>query len=67
MSLDTEGSEFLLLSNFNFDKYCTRIFTGEHNFTSSEKKLDSLFKDNNYKRMFISHTHVDAWYVQHDF
>ena len=41
--------------------------TGEHNFTSSEKKLDSLFKDNNYKRMFISHTHVDAWYVQHDF
>ena len=37
MSVDTEGSEFLILSNFNFDKYGPKIVTVEHNFTSSEK------------------------------
>ena len=66
MSVDTEGSEFLILSNFNFDKYGPKIVTVEHNFTSSEKKLDSLFKENKYKRMFASHTQFDAWYVRED-
>ena len=64
MSVDTEGSEFLILSNFNFDKYGPKIVTVEHNFTSSEKKLDSLFKENKYKRMFAPHTQFDAWYVR---
>ena len=66
MSVDTEGSEFLILSNFNFDKYGPKIVTVEHNFTSSEKKLDSLFKENKYKRMFAPHTQFDAWYVRED-
>lgn len=66
MSVDTEGSEFLILSNFNFDKYGPKIVTVEHNFTSSENKLDSLFKENNYKRIFAAHTQFDAWYVRED-
>ena len=48
MSVDTEGSEFLILSNFNFGKYGPKVVTVEHNFTSSEKKLDALFKENKY-------------------
>ena len=66
MSVDTEGSEFLILSNFNFDKYGPKIVTVEHNFTSSEKKLDALFKENKYRRMFARHTQFDAWYVRED-
>ena len=54
------------MSNFNFDKYGPKIVTVEHNFTSSEKKLDSLFKENNYKRIFAAHTQFDAWYVRED-
>ena len=66
MSVDTEGSELLILSNFDFDKYGPKIITVEHNFTSSEKKLDSLFRENNYKRIFAAHTQFDAWYVRED-
>ena len=66
MSVDTEGSEFLILSNFNFDKYGPKIVTVEHNFTSSEKKLDILFEENNYKRIFAEYTQFDAWYVRED-
>ena len=66
MSVDTEGSEFLILSNFNFDKYGPKIVTVEHNFTSSEKKLDALFKENKYRRMFPTYTQFDAWYVRED-
>jgi FkbM family methyltransferase len=66
MSVDTEGSEFLILSNFNFDKYGPKVVTVEHNFTSLEKKLDALFKENKYRRMFAKHTQFDAWYVRED-
>jgi len=66
MSVDTEGSEFVILSNFNFGKYGPKVVTVEHNFTSSEKKLDALFKENKYRRMFATHTQFDAWYVRED-
>ncbi len=64
MSVDTEGSELLILSKFNFEKYGPKIVTVEHNFTSAQKNLDNLFEENNYKRFFPHQTQFDSWYIR---
>ena len=64
MSVDTEGSELLILSKFNFEKYGPKIVTVEHNFTSAQKNIDDLFKENNYKRFFPQQTQFDSWYIR---
>ena len=66
MSVDTEGSELLILENFDFKKFSPKIVTVEHNFTEAQKKLDELFVTNNYIRMFEEYTQFDAWYVLQD-
>ena len=66
MSVDTEGSEFLILSKFNFKKYGPKIVTVEHNFTENENKLDNLFEKNNYTRYFVKNSQFDAWYVRNE-
>ena len=63
MSVDTEGSEFLILQEFDFKKYAPKVVTVEHNFSENQKKLDALFKDNGYVRYFEKFTQFDAWYV----
>jgi len=66
MSVDTEGSELLILEQFDFEKFSPKIVTVEHNFTESETKLDTLFSNNNYIRIFKEYTQFDAWYVLQD-
>jgi FkbM family methyltransferase len=66
MSVDTEGSELLILENFDFKKFAPKIVTVEHNFTDMQDKLDDLFKKNNYVRVFKEHTQFDAWYILKD-
>lgn len=63
MSVDTEGSELLILENFDFAQFAPKIVTVEHNFTDAQDKLDELFIKNNYTRVFKEHTQFDAWYV----
>lgn len=63
MSVDTEGSEFEILSNFNFKKYRPHVFTVEHNYTNYQKKIDQLMSLNGYLRVFNKLTAFDAWYV----
>ena len=63
MSVDTEGSELLILEQFDFSKFAPKVVTVEHNFTDAEKKLDELFFQNKYQRMFRGYTQFDAWYV----
>ena len=63
ISIDTEGSEFEILSSFNFSKYHPAVFTIEHNFTDLHDKIDKLMLDNNYVRMFKKLTAFDAWYI----
>ena len=43
MSVDTEGSELLILKQFDFSSYAPKVVTVEHNFTDAEKELDELF------------------------
>jgi len=66
ISVDTEGSEFEILKNFDFKKYKTKFFTVEHNYTVKQKKIDEIMKKKNYVRIFRKITSFDAWYVLKD-
>ena len=66
ISVDTEGSEFEILKNFDFKKYQPIFFTVEHNYTSNQKNIDELMITNDYVRIFRKITSFDAWYVLKD-
>jgi FkbM family methyltransferase len=63
LSIDTEGSEFLILENFNFDKYKFKIITCEHNFTANREKILKLLTGNGYVRVWSEFTQFDDWYI----
>lgn len=67
MSVDTEGSEFEILNNFNFEKYGPTVLTVEHNFTELERQIDRLLFSKGYVRAFKDYTEFDAWYVKRSF
>jgi FkbM family methyltransferase len=64
MSIDTEGSEFEILSHFNFEKYDVRVITVEHNHTDSKNKIYSLLSSKGYVRKFESLSQFEDWYVK---
>ena len=63
LSIDTEGSEFDILSTFNFEKYKFRVITCEHNFTSNRQKIFNLLSDKGYERKYPEISKFDDWYV----
>ena len=63
ISIDTEGSEYQILSTFDFSRFRPVFFTVEHNFTNQQQKIDNLMQSNNYVRIFKKITAFDAWYV----
>ena len=62
LSIDTEGSEFEILSNFDFQQYEIKIITCEHNFAPDRDRIHSLMRSHGYKRKFVNHSRFD-WYV----
>ena len=64
ISIDTEGNEFEIIKNFNFDTFYVKIFTIEHNFNEKiRKKIFILMKNKGYKRVFKHLSHMDDWYI----
>ena len=64
LSIDTEGSEFEILNNFNFDKYDIKTITCEHNHTPMREKIYSLLTKNGYERKYSEYSLFDGWYVK---
>ncbi len=64
ISIDTEGNEYEILKNFNFQIYKVKIFTIEHNFNlKKRKKIENLLKKNGYKKKFKFLSYMDDWYI----
>lgn len=63
LSIDTEGSEYEILQNFNFQKYKFRTVCVEHNFTVHRELLYELFTKNGYTRKWETVSGHDDWYV----
>ena len=67
ISIDTEGSEYEIIKNFDFNKYAVEIFTIEHNYIKEKRdKIYDLLTKNNYVRVFDNLSHWDDWYIKKD-
>ena len=63
LSIDTEGSEYEILSNFDFEKYQFKVITCEHNHTSAREKIYKLLTSKGYERKFANLSMCDDWYI----
>lgn len=63
LSIDTEGSEYEILSAFDFDKYQFKVITCEHNYTPMREKLFDLLSSKGYTRKYTEYSRFDDWYV----
>jgi FkbM family methyltransferase len=66
LSIDTEGSEYSILRDFDFEEYRFNLICVEHNYTSSRDKLFDLLVRNGYKRVHTEQSKFDDWYVRSD-
>jgi FkbM family methyltransferase len=64
LSVDTEGSEYEILSSFDFDKYEFSAITCEHNFSPHRDEIFSLLTSKGYHRLFEGVSSFDDWYVR---
>ena len=64
LSIDTEGSEYEILSAFNFSEYTIGIITVEHNNTPKREMIFTLLASQGYKRKYESISNFDDWYVK---
>lgn len=66
LSIDTEGSEYEILSHFDFDRYQFRVITCEHSFMAKRERIFSLMTEKGYVRKFERLSDFDDWYVKPD-
>ena len=63
LSIDTEGSEFAILQNFNFNEYRFNLITVEHNYTEQRDNIFDLLIAAGYVRIFEEISYYDDWYI----
>ena len=64
MSIDTEGSEYDIIKNFDFSKYQIDIITIEHNFKQDTRnQILKLLNEAGFERIFCDVSKFDDWYV----
>jgi FkbM family methyltransferase len=63
LSIDTEGSEFEILSHFDFSRHRFSVITCEHNFTPMRDRIFDLLTRHGYIRIHQDISGVDDWYI----
>ena len=63
ISIDTEGSEYEIIKEFDFERFRPIVFTIEHNFTEMQTKIDKLMTSHDYLRVLSGVTAFDGWYI----
>jgi len=63
LSIDTEGSEYEILSCFPFDKWDIQLLTVEHNYTERRKDIRKLLEGHGYRCHEVK---FDDWYEKID-
>lgn len=64
LSIDTEGSEFEILSHFDFDRFNIYCIAVEHNYGPRRQDLFDLLSAQGYRRNFEAISRWDDWYVR---
>ena len=67
ISIDTEGSEFDILSNFNFQNYDIKIITCEHLFHLNRKLINELLINNGFIQKYKDLSAHEDWYINPSF
>jgi len=65
-SIDTEGSEFEILSALDFDRWRFGTLCIEHNFAPQRDDLNRLLTANGYARIHEHVSRFDDWYIPND-
>jgi hypothetical protein len=63
LSMDTEGSEFEILKNFDFKEFKFDLILVEHNNTFKRELLKELLARNGYARINFSERDIEDWYA----
>lgn len=63
LSIDTEGSEYVLLSRFDFSRYAINLISVEQN-RRTEAKIEDLLKMQGFDRVFKEFSQWDGWYLR---
>lgn len=66
LSIDTEGSEYEILSTFDFGRFDVRVITVEHNFTDTREAIRRLLQSHGFVREFEIFSKNDDWYFHPD-
>jgi FkbM family methyltransferase len=64
LSVDTEGSEFIILDSFFPSPYEVRVITVEHNYTNQRSDIHRLLTSCGYKQVFKELSMFDDWYIK---
>ncbi len=67
LSIDTEGSELAILSDFDFSAFQFGVVTVEHGFSSQRGPLSELFAANGYVNKWPDISEHDDWYVHESY
>jgi FkbM family methyltransferase len=66
LSIDTEGSEYSILSHFDFDAFDVKVITVEHNYVQRDRdQIHQLLTSKGYMRTLEKFSLWDDWYVKH--
>jgi FkbM family methyltransferase len=63
LSMDTEGSEYEILRDFDFSRYSFGAISVEHNYSANRLKIRDLLLDKGYKQVYPELSDFDDWYV----
>jgi FkbM family methyltransferase len=63
LSIDTEGSEYDIISSFNFSQFDFSFISIEHNHTSNEKLIELILEKQGYVRILPNISEWDGWYI----
>lgn len=61
--IDTEGSDFDILSHFPFGEWDISVLTIEHNFREERNAMHALLTANGFVRVLTEQSMFDDWYV----
>jgi FkbM family methyltransferase len=64
LSIDTEGSEYEILSSFDFDAFEINAITCEHNYTPDRELIYRLLTSKGFFRINANNTKWDDWYTK---
>jgi hypothetical protein len=65
LSIDTEGSEYLILNGYDFSRDFKAIAV-EHNGTANREKIYDLLTSKGYQRVLLEFSAWDDWYIKPD-